>query len=186
MKLINLLSILFIVSCSNEKPSSSDNPNNKQPIKDDNQVNYLARPNQSRSDQRQLQNFDCSSIKNSCVSSLNWGLIEISSPLGKKSYKDAIVWWQGSKEWNWKIGDVHHKPGITVEALDQLLSIQNISDIIFSRGMEGVLQVPQKTIDAALSKGIKVHVAFTRDAAELYNKLLKEGKNVGAFFHSTC
>jgi hypothetical protein len=47
------------------------------------------------------------------------------------------------------------------------------------------LQTCPETLELLKSRGIKVHVAETNKAAELYNRLA-ESEAVGGLFHSTC
>ena len=57
---------------------------------------------------------------------------------------------------------------------------------MLSRGMDEKLQVPQATVEWLQGKEVKVHVAETRKAMEIYNSLVDEGVAVGGLFHSTC
>jgi hypothetical protein len=150
-------------------------------------VNFLVQPHEKRVDDHHLENYDCKGVKGFCIASLTWGQIKVQKEDGSEaSFKDAIVWWSGAEEWNWKVDGTTHPKGITVQALDHLLKYSEITDLILTRGMEGVLTVPNETIEAAQKAGVRVHIAFTRDAVELFNKLIKEGKKVGGLMHSTC
>lgn len=162
----------------NQSPKNKNNPGKLQ---------LLVKPGDTRTDDKHRESYACANMPGYCVSSLEWGKIDVNAPNGGiKNFKDAIVWWNGSKSWDWRTTNVRHDPGVSSEALQELLAIPEITDIILTRGMEGVLMVPEKTIEEALKAGKNVHVAFTRDAVELYNKLIKEGKKVGGLFHSTC
>lgn len=199
--LINISVLMFVICGCNGGMDDSKSPqqlkeqkekeqNNEEPQQKNNnagKLNLLVKPGDTRTDDKHVELYSCAAMPGNCVSSLAWGKIDVDFPNGGgSSFKDAIVWWQGSKSWDWKITNVRHNPGVSSEALKELLAIPDITDIILSRGMEGVLQVPEKTIEEALKAGKNVHVAYTRDAVELYNKLIKEGKKVGALFHSTC
>lgn len=173
--LLLFLFVFFLGSCqlSDNSPSES--------------VNYLAKDDETRADDHQPETHLCTGAQGFCVSSVTWGGIDVDGSNGAKlNFKDGMIWWAGAKAWDWRVGDVHHDPGITVQALQPFLDMAELTDIILTRGMEGVLKVPSSTLDAALKAGKRVHVAFTRDAVKLYNQLIKEGKKVGGLFHTTC
>lgn len=44
----------------------------------------------------------------------------------------------------------------------------------------------EKMLSLPKEKGIDVHVAETKEAAEIYNDLVSKGVAVGELFHSTC
>lgn len=57
--------------------------------------------------------------------------------------------------------------------------------VIIGTGYSGGMRVPRQTLDLLESKGIEVHIALTRDAVSLYQKL--HGKRmVIAALHLTC
>jgi hypothetical protein len=58
--------------------------------------------------------------------------------------------------------------------------------IVLSRGIDEMLGVPKEMLDRLEFKGIKAHVAETRNAVEMYNRLVDEGVKVGGLFHATC
>lgn len=57
--------------------------------------------------------------------------------------------------------------------------------LIIGTGYSGGMQILRQTLDLLESKGIEVHVALTRDAVSLYQKLQRE-RNVIAALHLTC
>lgn len=57
--------------------------------------------------------------------------------------------------------------------------------LIIGTGYSGGMQVPKQTLDLLESGGIEVHVALTRDAVSLYQKL-QGVRNVIAALHLTC
>ncbi len=65
--------------------------------------------------------------------------------------------------------------------IDQEVILSNPAGTGYSGGM----RVPRQTIDLMESKGIEVHVALTRDAVSLYQKLQGK-KNTIAALHLTC
>ena len=52
--------------------------------------------------------------------------------------------------------------------------------------MDLKLGVPHETVHWLEGQGVKAHVAETRQAIEIYNRLVEEGVKVGGLFHSTC
>lgn len=77
-----------------------------------------------------------------------------------------------------------HVPGI--QPADLYEFIDQVDEVILTRGVEHVLQVPQETIDYVKSKGKECHTGQTADMVELFNTLVDQGKKVGGVFHSTC
>ena len=57
---------------------------------------------------------------------------------------------------------------------------------VLSRGMNEKLGVPDATVRWLEGQGLTVHVAETRKAVEIYNRLVEDGAKVGGVFHSTC
>ena len=53
--------------------------------------------------------------------------------------------------------------------------------VVLSRGMAECLQVPRETIDFLKERRIEAHILPTIQAAELYNRLAKEGPVGGRF-----
>lgn len=118
------------------------------------------------------------------IKHLEWGKMIISQDGRDYQYNDCKLWPEKSKEWNWKETGTHHVPGIQIADLQEF--IDKVDVVILSQGMDLILQVPQQTIDYVKNKGKECHVGQTKDMADLYNKLVKEGKKVGGLFHSTC
>lgn len=117
-----------------------------------------------------------------------WGKLTVYVNNVPQAFKDAKVWVgsqnTGAKEWNWKITGTQHVPGIQPADLDEF--IDQVDEVILTRGVERVLQVPQQTIDYVKSKEKICHVGETPDMIELFNRLVGQGKKVGGVFHSTC
>ncbi len=57
--------------------------------------------------------------------------------------------------------------------------------MVLSQGMDKMLRVAQDTVEYLEQRSITVHVAETREAVALYNKLAEDSP-VGGLFHSTC
>jgi hypothetical protein len=117
-----------------------------------------------------------------------WGKLTVYVNKMSQEFKDAKVW-VGSqnaqaKEWDWKKTGTQHAPGI--QPADLYEFIDQVDEVILTRGVEHVLQVPQETIDYVKSKGKECHAGQTADMIELFNTLVDQGKKVGGVFHSTC
>lgn len=57
--------------------------------------------------------------------------------------------------------------------------------VVFSRGRQGALAVPDETVEALRDEGVEVKVLGTDEAIAEYNRLAGE-QPVGALIHSTC
>lgn len=124
----------------------------------------------------------------SAQTACGWGRLIVYVNKMPQEFKDVKVW-VGSKdaqakEWDWNITKTRHVPGIQPVDLDEF--IDQVDEVILTRGVELVLQVPQETIDYVKSKGKVCHVGETPDMIELFNRLVDQGKKVGGVFHSTC
>ena len=53
--------------------------------------------------------------------------------------------------------------------------------VVLSRGMAECLRVPRETLDFLKERRIEAHILPTTQAAELYNRLAKEGSVGGCF-----
>lgn len=58
--------------------------------------------------------------------------------------------------------------------------------LVIGNGASGCCDVPAEILDFFEQKGCKVIVQITSEAAQTYNKLLSEGKDVVGAFHLTC
>ena len=113
---------------------------------------------------------------------LSWGRIDIE---GIGSGKDFKLWPGGGREWDWRETGTHHVPGIQPADVEDLIE-NGCRTVVLSRGKLLKLQTCPETLDLLRSKGIKIHVAETEKAAELYNELAENDEAVGGLFHSTC
>ena len=104
---------------------------------------------------------------------------------GVGSGKDFKLWPGGGREWDWNETNTHHNPGIQPSDIQELLD-NGSQVIVLSQGMWLMLHTCQETLDVLEQKHITVHVAETKEAAELYNELGSQGEAVGGLFHSTC
>jgi hypothetical protein len=115
------------------------------------------------------------------ITHLSWGRMEIE---GVGSGRDFKLYPGGGREWDWAETGTRHVPGIQPADVAELLE-KGSKVIVLTRGMQLVLQTCPETLELLGAKGIPVHVAETRAAVELYNRLA-ETEPVGGLFHSTC
>ena len=116
------------------------------------------------------------------INNISWGRMEVD---GVGVGKDFKLWPGGGRQWDWRETGTHHVPGIQPSDINELLD-HGSKTIVLSRGMWLALQTCQETIDFLNEKNIPVHVAETKEAAEIYNDLVTGGEAVGGLFHSTC
>jgi hypothetical protein len=117
------------------------------------------------------------------ITKISWGSIILSSDL--PDGKDYKLWPGGGCSWDWGETGTRHSPGIQSTDVEELLE-KGAKEVVLSRGMDLKLGVPESTVSWLQDRGIKVHVAETREAVEIYNRLVDEGVMVGGCFHSTC
>jgi hypothetical protein len=115
------------------------------------------------------------------ITHLSWGRMEIE---GVGSGRDFKLYPGGGREWDWAETGTRHVPGIQPADVAELLE-KGSKVIVLTRGMQLVLRTCPETLELLRDKGIPVHVAETRAAVELYNRLA-ETEPVGGLFHSTC
>ena len=115
------------------------------------------------------------------ILAIAWGRIEAE---GLGTGKDLKLYPGGGREWDWAETGTRHSPGIQPVDVEELLA-HGASVVVLSRGMEQVLQVDPATLAYLEQRSITTHVAETREAVEIYNKLAEDSP-VGGLFHSTC
>jgi len=118
------------------------------------------------------------------IKSIEWGKIIVMHNGNEYQYRDAKLWPEKSKTWNWAETNTHHVPGIQVADLEEF--IDDVDVVILTRGMDLELQVAPETIDYLEKINKKYHIGETKEMVQRYNQLVKEGKKVGGVFHSTC
>ncbi|KAJ9654865.1 hypothetical protein H2198_006138 [Neophaeococcomyces mojaviensis] len=115
------------------------------------------------------------------ILAVSWGKIEVD---GLSTGKDFKLFPGGGRAWDWGETGTRHKPGIQPADVEELIS-QGATTVVLSQGMDMKLQVGQATLTFLKERGITTHVAETRQAVTIYNKLA-EDTPVGGLFHSTC
>ncbi len=63
---------------------------------------------------------------------------------------------------------------------------EEVDAVVIGTGYNGLMRVDREVIDVFSRRGTEVYVARTKEAVEIYNKLVDEGKKVMAFLHLTC
>jgi hypothetical protein len=116
------------------------------------------------------------------IKSISWGCMEIED-LGKG--RDFKLYPGGGRPWDWKETGTHHSPGIQPADVEELLE-NGSSVVVLSRGMLLALQTAPETTELLRQRGVPFHMAETKAAARLYNRLSEAGEQVGGLFHSTC
>ena len=116
------------------------------------------------------------------IKQLSWGKMTVE---GVGSGKDFKLWPGGGRPWDWSETGTQHYPGIQPADVEELLQ-HGADEVVLSQGMMRALQTCPETIKLLQSKGVKVHIAETKLAREIYNELAEEGKAIGGLFHSTC
>jgi len=104
---------------------------------------------------------------------------------GIGSGKDFKLWPGGGHPWDWNETNTHHYPGIQPADIEELLE-HGAEEVVLSRGMLLALHVCPETIGLLQAEDIKTHIAETKEAGGIYNRLIEGGKSVGGLFHSTC
>ena len=112
---------------------------------------------------------------------LSWGRLEVE---GRGAFKDAKLYPDGAREWDWRETGTRHVPGIQPADVAELLD-HGAEVVVLSEGVLERLQVCPETLALLERKGIPAHVLPTEDAVRLYNELAAQRK-VGGLFHSTC
>lgn len=118
------------------------------------------------------------------VTSLSWGHIALDSEKLPEA-KDCKLYPGGGRAWDWNETGTRHEPGIQQSDVEELVRA-GAAEVVLSRGMDQKLGVPDSTVRWLEEQGVKVHVADTRKAVDIYNRLVEEGVKVGGCFHSTC
>jgi len=115
------------------------------------------------------------------ITNFLWGRIEDSAG---RVFKDARVFPGGATEWDWRKTGTRHVPGIQIADVEDLLSTQP-ETVILTRGVELVLQVPDRTVQFVRDAGPQVLVLQSEAAVAEYNRRVRT-ERVVAVVHSTC
>jgi len=116
------------------------------------------------------------------IASVSWGRMDVP---GVGLARDFKLYPGGGRAWDWTETGTHHRPGIQIADLGELIS-RGSEIIVLSRGMESKLHTCPDVFELLHASGITVCVAETRAAVAIYNSLASTGRPVGGLFHSTC
>jgi len=121
----------------------------------------------------------------SLITHISWGHMEVTTDGETFKFKDCKVWPGGAKGWDWNLTGTHHQPGIQPADIEEILE-QGVEVMVLSRGTQLMLHTCPETEQLLRSRGIEYHIEETKQAAHLFNHLMRQGKKVGGIFHSTC
>ncbi len=116
------------------------------------------------------------------IDHVSWGLMQVAR-IGEG--KDFKLWPGGGRAWDWGETGTRHAPGIQPADIEELID-HGSQTIVLSRGMLLRLRTCPETLELLEKRGIRVFVAETKEAVEIYNGLVADGEAVGGLFHSTC
>ncbi len=116
------------------------------------------------------------------IEHVSWGRMTVA---GIGDGKDFKLWPGGGRAWDWSETGTRHEPGIQPSDIEELLD-HGSEAVVLSRGMLLRLRTCAETLELLRRRGVRVHVAATREAAQIYNDLAADGAAVGGLFHSTC
>src|SRR5262245_28188851 len=124
---------------------------------------------------------DTGALRSPRITGISWGRMDIE---GLGPGKDFKLYPGGGRPWDWNETGTRHMPGIQPADVLELLD-HGSQVVVLTRGMQLVLRTCPETLALLNERGIPVHVAETRAAAALYNRLAADTP-VGGLFHSTC
>ncbi len=115
------------------------------------------------------------------VTHLTWGRIDVE---GFGTFKDVKLWPGGARGWDWNETGTRHRPGIQPADLEEIVDA-GVDVVVLGRGMQGLLRVPDETVEWLEDRGVEVIVERTEKAVERYREL-RTRRPTGAVFHTTC
>jgi len=100
-----------------------------------------------------------------------------------ETYTSDVLVWPGNVDDSWWRKEGHN---LCLEDLKGLLD-KDLDVLVIGRGANGVMQVPDQTVEQVKKSCPEVHVAKTAKACEKYNELVdRPDTRVGAALHLTC
>lgn len=100
-----------------------------------------------------------------------------------EAYTSDVLIWPGNVDGSWWRKEGHN---LCLADLDTLLD-KNLDVLVIGRGANGVMKVPQETVEQIKESCPTVHVAKTAKACEKFNELSGQPDlRVGAALHLTC
>ena len=64
--------------------------------------------------------------------------------------------------------------------------LEDVDAVVIGTGYNGLMRVDSDVIEEFKKRGKEVYVERTKNAVDIYNRLVREGKKVLAFLHLTC
>lgn len=100
---------------------------------------------------------------------------------GKEYGRDLIItpnhvvspWWR----------EEGHK--VTLKDLEEVINL-DVECIVIGTGYSGLVEVSEDVIRYCRERGVRIYIADTRKASEIYNELVRRGAKVIGAFHLTC
>jgi len=109
------------------------------------------------------------------IDSVKFGEVRID---GKDYFSDVAVWWDGKVELIIK----SHQFGMS-ELLNLLK--RGSEAVVVGTGMEGCVEVMEEVGEEMENRGLLLFVENSRNAIEIFNGLVSQGKKAAALIHST-
>jgi len=97
-------------------------------------------------------------------------------------YMQDVIIFPAHVQGSWWRREGHH---LHIEDLSTLLESPP-EVLIIGRGFSGFMRVPDALVEALQGQGMAVHVADSREAVALYNRLAPDTANLAAAIHLTC
>jgi hypothetical protein len=111
------------------------------------------------------------------ISHYSFGSITIDG----KAYRSDVIIFPGRVQGSWWRKEGHY---LRPEDLEEVIEAKP-ELVVIGTGASGVMEVPADTIKWLEGKGMKVKVARTGEAVEIYNSL-KDNTSAVAALHLTC
>ncbi len=99
-------------------------------------------------------------------------------------FKDVKLWPGGGRSWDWTETGTHHRPGVQVSDLIELVD-HGAKSVVVGTGHRDSLLVKPSAARWLEERGIEIHVHPTPVAVDLYHRLAGDG-SPGGLFHTTC
>lgn len=122
-----------------------------------------------------------SNVTSPRITAFSWGKLEIEDG---RTFKDAVLYPGGAREWDWRETGTQHQPGIQPADVRELID-RGATVVVLASGMNERLQVCPETLELLESSGVPFHTLQTERAIERYNELSRT-ERVAALIHSTC
>jgi hypothetical protein len=116
------------------------------------------------------------------ILSIKWGQMEVEDiGIGK----DFKLWPGGGRSWDWSEHGTDHSPGIQPGDCEELVA-HGCRVVVLSRGMYSRLKITPQARAYLEENDIEIVSESSKNAVNLYNAFVEQGRAVGGLFHSTC